>query len=59
MTKAEYDHLQERFSRLLNGKCGDYIGGNKREAYREGVLAAKSVLHEEYTRYMKEDAENG
>ena len=42
MTKKEYNALQENLTKLL--KKTEY-SGNKKEAYMDGVLDAKSVLH--------------
>jgi len=44
MDRREYEYLQERFSKLLAKK--PYGRANEKEAYRSGVLAAKSVLCE-------------
>lgn len=44
MTRHEYEYLQERFSKLLAKK--PYGRANEKEAYRSGVLAAKSMLKE-------------
>lgn len=52
MTKMEYDHLQERLTKLLH-KPTEY-SGNRREAYKDGILAAKSMLHDEFENNMKE-----
>jgi hypothetical protein len=46
MTRQEYEYLQERFSKLLAKK--PYGRANEKEAYRSGVLAAKSVLKDVY-----------
>ena len=46
MTRHEYEYLQERFSKLLAKK--PYGRANEKEAYRSGVLAAKSVLKDVY-----------
>lgn len=46
MTKDEYDSLQLHMYDLLHKKT-EYTG-NKKEAYRNGVLAAKSLLHSLY-----------
>lgn len=51
MTRSEYEHLQERLTKLLH-KPTEY-SGNRREAYKEGILAAKSMLHDEFNKYMK------
>ncbi len=46
MTRGEYEYLQERLSKLLAKK--PYGRANEKEAYRSGVLAAKSVLKDVY-----------
>lgn len=46
MNRQEYEYLQERFSKLLAKK--PYGRANEKEAYRSGVLAAKSVLKDVY-----------
>lgn len=53
MTRVEYEHLQERLTKLLH-KPTEY-SGNRREAYKDGILAAKSMLHDEFNQYMKEE----
>lgn len=51
MTKQEYEYIQDRFTKKLydniyrNSACY-----NKDEAYREGVLACKSILSEIFNR---------
>lgn len=53
MDRREYDELQERFSKLLSKK--PYSRANEKEAYRSGVLAAKSVLKEVF--YKQQEME--
>ena len=50
MTKKEYESLQENLTKLL--KNTDY-SGNKKEAYMDGVLDAKSVLHAAFASQKK------
>ena len=44
MNSNEYKYLQNRLTGLL--AKADYLSGNRKQAYKDGVLAAKSVLHE-------------
>ena len=46
MTREEYKELQELFTKKIN-QC-EYLSGNKSGAYREGVLACKSILKTVY-----------
>lgn len=47
MTKQEYEYIQDRFTKkLYDSIYRNSVGYNKEEAYREGVLACKSVLSE-------------
>ena len=52
MTNEEYTHLQERLTKLLHKPTA--YSGNRREAYKDGILAAKSMLHDEFENHMKE-----
>ena len=55
MDRREYDELQERFSKLLLKK--PYSRANEKEAYRSGVLAAKSVLKEVFCKQQEMEAQ--
>ena len=44
MTDNEYEALQAALRRKLHRKEGRYQGGNREEAYREGIRAAMSIL---------------
>ena len=46
MTKSEYEKLQDLFSKKIT-KC-EYLGRNKEGAYRDGILACKSILKTVY-----------
>lgn len=56
MTEREYQMLQKR---LTNKLChGPYHPGSSakyKEGYREGILAAKSILHEFHQDYPPGD----
>ena len=54
MDRREYEHLQERFSKLLVKE--PYLSRNRSEEYRQGVLAAKSVLKEVFYRQLEQEA---
>lgn len=45
MTRREYEYLQSR----LDCKLQEYHS----DKYYEGILAAKSILHDEYKRQLK------
>lgn len=52
MTKQEYQMLQKRLTNKLC--CNPYRPGSSakyKEGYREGILAAKSILHEFHQDY--------
>ena len=47
MTKQEYEYIQDRLKTKPIDNPYRIIGGNaKKEAYKEGVLACKSILSE-------------
>lgn len=49
MNQHEYETLQARLSAKAANNPYRYNSGYKREAcYKEGILAAKSILHEFY-----------
>jgi len=51
MTREEYDALQERLTKKAENNPYRRNSGYKREScYKEGILAAKSILHEFYQR---------
>ena len=52
MTKKEYETLQDRFSKKLDRHP---YTGNKGQAYKEGVLACKSILKEVFERLDGEE----
>ena len=56
MDRREYELLQERFSKLLSKK--PYGRANEKEAYRSGVLAAKSVLKEVFYKQQKMEVQD-
>ncbi len=57
MDRHEYEYLQDRFSKLL--AKADYLIRNKEQAYKDGVLAAKSVLKEVFERQQEREAQHG
>lgn len=45
MTKEEYEYLQNKFSKKMKEK--KYFNSpNRDNGYKEGLLVAKSILHE-------------
>ena len=49
MDRCEYEYLQERLSRKMHNNPYGRTGNFKREdGYKEGILAAKSILSEYY-----------
>lgn len=55
MTREEYDTLQERLTKKAENNPYRLNSGYKRESsYKEGILAAKSILHEFYRKQTKE-----
>lgn len=55
MEKREYEYLQARFSTLIGRAKEHYFSNNKKEAYVNGVLAAKSVLKEVFSNQKEAD----
>lgn len=55
MEKREYEYLQARFSILIEKAKEHYFSNNKKEAYVNGVLAAKSVLKEVFSNQTETD----
>lgn len=55
MDRHEYEYLQERLSKLL--AKADYLSRNKEQAYKDGVLAAKSVLKAAFYKQQEEGQE--
>lgn len=45
MTQSEYESLQQQLSKLIEKAGLKYNRNKEREAYVEGILACKSVLH--------------
>ena len=54
MDRREYEYLQERFSKLIAKK--PYGKATEKEAYKSGILAAKSVLKEVFCRQQEQEA---
>ena len=54
MDRWEYEYLQERFSKLI--AKAPYGRTNEKEAYKSGILAAKSVLKEVFYRQQEQEA---
>lgn len=49
MDRCEYEYLQKRLSRKMRNNPYGRTGNFKREdGYKEGILAAKSILSEYY-----------
>ena len=55
MDRREYEYLQERFSKLIAKK--PYGKANEKEAYKNGILAAKSVLKEVFYRQQEQEVQ--
>lgn len=54
MSQDEYDALQARLSAKAENNPYRRTGNAKRESgYKEGILVAKSILHEFYQRQVK------
>lgn len=45
MTRYEYESIQQQLSKLVEKAGLKYNRNKEREAYVEGILACKSVLH--------------
>ena len=45
MTRYEYESLQQQLSKLIEKAGLKYNRNKEREAYVDGILACKSVLH--------------
>lgn len=56
MDRREYEYLQERFSKLMAKK--PYGKANEKEAYKNGILAAKSVLKEVFYRQQEQEVQD-
>ena len=56
MTQNEYNILQERFSAKLRNRYT--YSSNRNEAYKDGVLACKSILKEIFEQSCKKRVEN-
>lgn len=54
MTKREYEYLQERLSKKLHSKPYGF-SPKREEGYKDGILAAKSILKSVYREYAEEE----
>lgn len=57
MTREEYEEIQARLTKKLNRdeNMRYRISSREREAYRKGLLVAKSILHDAYIRGAREE----
>lgn len=53
MTRYEYEDLQARLSKKLHTK--PYDSPKREEGYKDGILAAKSILKSVYREYAEEE----
>ena len=55
MNQIEYDVLQDRLSSKVENNPYRRTGNSKRASgYKEGILAAKSILHKFYQQQQKQ-----
>lgn len=54
MTKHEYEYLQERLSKKLHSNPYGF-SPKREEGYKDGILAAKSILKSVYREYAEEE----
>lgn len=61
MTKEEHKEIQALLTKKLNrDENMQYrLNSREREAYRKGLLVAKSILHDAYIRGAREEIGNG
>ena len=57
MTRQEYEYLQERLSKKLHAGYPDF-SPKREEGYKEGILAAKSILKSVYHEYEEKEEED-
>lgn len=56
MTEAEYWEIQKRLTKKIENNPYERFGGYRREeSYKEGILAAKSILSDYYHRFVAHD----
>ena len=56
MTRREYEDLQERLSKKLHQAHYDF-SPKREEGYKDGILAAKSILKSVYHQYEQTEGE--
>lgn len=58
MDRREYEQLQERLSRKMHNNPYSRTGNYKREdGYKEGIMAAKSILSSWYHEHYEQKGE--
>lgn len=56
MEKWQYQMLQDQLTRKAkNNPCGKSGSFKREEGYKEGILAAKSILSDFYHRYCEKE----
>lgn len=58
MNKKEYDHLQQTLSKKMEENLYIKYGfsGNRSEGFKQGILVAKSIIHNMYeSQHRKEN----